>query len=176
LYVPTVVMPQRGNKSAAETAQERAPTLVALRRQHSAVESEINSLEHHGLNRCLDVGWAGDRRYVGYGALSDNLHVIGRALLARERARAETMRAAAVREPLPRDRQDPVGSPWHPLEDLRMKPASPEKVVAAVVGRTHDEIDAIQRLEGLPQIIERKVWRVGPDEDTLAESAVQLLL
>ncbi len=28
---------------------------VVLRRQHSAVESEINSLEHHGLNRCLDL-------------------------------------------------------------------------------------------------------------------------
>jgi len=41
------------------------------------------------------VGLAGDRRYVGYGVLSDNLHGIGRALLTRERARAETVRAAA---------------------------------------------------------------------------------
>jgi hypothetical protein len=31
------------------------------------VESEINSLEHHGLNRCLDVGIAGYKRHVGYG-------------------------------------------------------------------------------------------------------------
>jgi hypothetical protein len=32
---------------------------VALRQQPSAVESEINRLEHHGLNRCLDVGLHG---------------------------------------------------------------------------------------------------------------------
>ena len=95
LYVPTVVMPKRGKKNADEAAWESAPTFVALRRQHSAVESEINSLEHHGLNRCLDVGLAGYRRYVGFGVLSYNLHVIGRELLARARARAETVRRAA---------------------------------------------------------------------------------
>ena len=95
LYVPTVVMPKRGKKNAAETARERERHFVALRRQHSAVESDINSLEHHGLNRCLDVGLDGYRRYVGYGVLSYNLHVIGRELLARERARAQPMRLAA---------------------------------------------------------------------------------
>jgi len=95
LYVPTVVMPKRGRKNAAETEREREKKFVALRRQHSAVESEINSLEHHGLNRCLDVGLAGYLRYVGYGVLSYNLHVIGRELLARERARAKPVRLAA---------------------------------------------------------------------------------
>lgn len=95
LYVPTVVMPKRGKKNAAETAREREREFVALRKQHSAVESDINSLEHHGLNRCLDVGLDGYRRYVGYGVLSYNLHVIGRELLARARARAQTVRAAA---------------------------------------------------------------------------------
>lgn len=95
LYVPTVVMPKRGKKNAAETQRESARTFVALRRQHSAVESEINSLEHHGLNRCLDAGLEGYRRYVGYGVLSYNLHVIGRQLLARARRRSEPVRAAA---------------------------------------------------------------------------------
>ena len=95
LYVPTVVMPKRGKKNAVETERERQKQFVALRQQHSAVESEINSLEHHGLNRCLDVGLAGYLRYVGYGVMSYNLHVIGRELLARQRARAVTVRAAA---------------------------------------------------------------------------------
>jgi hypothetical protein len=95
LYVPTVVMPKRGKKNATETARESERKFVALRQQHSAVESEINSLEHHGLNRCRDVGLAGYLRYVGYGVLSYNLHVIGRELLARARARSETVRAAA---------------------------------------------------------------------------------
>ena len=95
LYVPTVVMPKRGKKNAEETARERERNFVALRKQHSAVESDIHSLEHHGLNRCLDVGLAGYLRYVGYGVLSYNLHMIGRELLARERARSEPMRMAA---------------------------------------------------------------------------------
>ena len=95
LYVPTVVMPKRGKKNVAETERERAKKFVALRQQHSAVESEINSLEHHGLNRCLDVGLPGYRRDVGYGVMSYNLHVIGRELLARQRARAQTLRLAA---------------------------------------------------------------------------------
>src|ERR1035438_3108862 len=51
LYVPTVVMPKRGKKNAAELERESEKKFVALRQQHSAVESEINSLEHHGLNR-----------------------------------------------------------------------------------------------------------------------------
>jgi transposase, IS5 family len=95
LYVPEVVMPKRGKKNAAEIERENGKKFVALRKQHSAVESEINSLEHHGLNRCLEVGLEGYLRYVGYGVMSYNLHVIGRELLARERARSETVRMAA---------------------------------------------------------------------------------
>jgi hypothetical protein len=95
LYVPVVVMPKRGKKSVAETERESEKRFVALRRQHSAVESEINSLEHHGLNRCLDVGLEGYLRYVGLGVMSYNLHVIGRALLARERECGEALAEAA---------------------------------------------------------------------------------
>ena len=95
LYVPEVVMPKRGRKNAAEMERESGKKFVALRQQHSAVESEINSLEHHGLNRCLDVGLPGYLRYAGLGVMSYNLHMIGRELLARARSRAETVRAAA---------------------------------------------------------------------------------
>jgi hypothetical protein len=95
LYMPLVVMPKRGKKNAAETERESGKQFVALRKQHSAVESEINSLEHHGLNRCLDVGLKGYLRYAGLGVLSYNLHVIGRELLARQRARGDTLALAA---------------------------------------------------------------------------------
>jgi hypothetical protein len=95
LYIPEVVMPKRGKKNAAEVEREGRRKFVALRKQHSAVESEINSLEHHGLNRCLDVGIGGYRRYAGLGVLSYNLHVIGRELLARARAKADPVRRAA---------------------------------------------------------------------------------
>ena len=95
LYVPAVVMPKRGKKNAAELERESDKKFVALRQQHSAVESEINSLEHHGLNRGLDVGLPGYLRYVGYGVLSYHLPVIGRELLARQWAGAKPMRLAA---------------------------------------------------------------------------------
>ncbi len=95
LYIPDVVMPKRGKKNAAETERESGKRFVALRRQHSAVESEINSLEHHGLNRCLDVGLEGYLRYVGLGVMSYNLHVIGRELLRRRRERREPLALAA---------------------------------------------------------------------------------
>jgi IS5 family transposase len=83
LYVPVVVMPKRGKKNAAQMERESQKQFVALRHQHNAVESQINSLEHHGLNRCPDAGLPGYLRYVGYGVLSYNLHQIGRELLAR---------------------------------------------------------------------------------------------
>ena len=95
LYVPTVVRPKRGKKNAAETARASGQKFVALRKQPRAVESESNSLEHHGLNRCLDVGIKGYQRYVGDGVMSYNLHIIGRELLARQRARGDTLALAA---------------------------------------------------------------------------------
>ena len=95
LYIPQVVMPKRGKKTAQEAARESEKKFVALRRAHSAVESDINALEHHGLNRCLDVGLEGYLRYVGFGVLAFNLHQIGREVLARQRAGVQPMRAAA---------------------------------------------------------------------------------
>lgn len=85
LYIPQVVLPKRGQKNAAETEREQTKKFRQLRRQHSAVESQINALEHHGLDRCLDVGLDAYRRYVGYGVLAYNLHRIGRQWLDREK-------------------------------------------------------------------------------------------
>ncbi len=88
-------MPKRGKKNVAELERESDKQWVALRQPHGAVESEINRLEHHGLNRCLDVGPPGYLRYVGYGVLSYNLHMIERELLARERVSAKRAQLAA---------------------------------------------------------------------------------
>lgn len=95
LYIPQVIMPKRDRKTAQEAARESEKKFVALRRAHSAVESDINALEHHGLDRCLDLGLAGYLRYVGFGVLAFNLHQIGRRLLEQKRVRAQTVRAAA---------------------------------------------------------------------------------
>ena len=93
LFIPQVIMPKRGRKNAQEAEAESAKKFVALRKAHSAVESAINALEHHGLNRCLDVGLDGYTRYLGYGVLAYNLHVIGRQLLTQRRG-AEAAAAA----------------------------------------------------------------------------------
>jgi transposase, IS5 family len=84
LYIPEVIMPKRGKRNAAEEQRESGRSFQRLRRKHHAVESDINCLEHHGLNRCPDKGYHGYKRYVGLGVLAYNLHKIGRRLIERK--------------------------------------------------------------------------------------------
>ncbi|GGG08987.1 hypothetical protein GCM10010995_28240 [Cysteiniphilum litorale] len=51
-----VVMPKKGKLNQLEKSQESDPEFVKTRHQHSAVESAINCLEQHGLDRCPDKG------------------------------------------------------------------------------------------------------------------------
>lgn len=78
--VTTVVMPKKGKKNKEEHIRESEKEFKQLRKQHSAVESNINSLEHHGLNRCPDKGIRNFRRYTALGVLSYNLHLLGKFL------------------------------------------------------------------------------------------------
>jgi hypothetical protein len=89
LYIPEVIMPKRGRRNQFEQEREHQRRFRSLRHRHHAVESDINSLEHHGLNRCPDKGLHGYKRYVGLGVLAYNLHKIGKALLDKERAKAQ---------------------------------------------------------------------------------------
>jgi IS5 family transposase len=87
LLVPVLVMPKKGSLSAEDRLEESGREFKALRNRHSAVESNINQLEHNGLNRCPDVGFEAFKRYSALGVLSYNLHRVGSALLAEERKR-----------------------------------------------------------------------------------------
>ncbi len=51
LYIPEVIMPKRGKRNAAEAERESQRRFVELRHRHHAIESDINCLEPHGLNR-----------------------------------------------------------------------------------------------------------------------------
>lgn len=95
-----VIMPKKGRCNAAEAAEEREKDYVRLRHAHSAVESNINSLEHHGLNRCPDKGSHGYARYTGLGILAYNLHQIGKGMfrLAQEEAKKEARRIERKRK------------------------------------------------------------------------------
>ena len=95
LFIPEVIMPKKGRRSQANHARETQKTFRRLRRQHSGIESDINALEHHGLNRCPDKGWSGFQRYVGFGILAYNLHKIGHQLLAHDRRRKPQLKQAA---------------------------------------------------------------------------------
>ena len=82
-----VVMPKKGKRNLKEQEEERGKKFKKLRNEHSAVESDINCLEHHGLDRCPDKGLANYKRYVALGVLTYNLHKIGNALLGVARGR-----------------------------------------------------------------------------------------
>jgi hypothetical protein len=83
--VPMVVMPKKGKRNQQEYEREHSKTFIALRKQHSAVESAINCLEHHGLNRCPDRGLHNFKKYTALGVLACNLHKLGNLLAEKER-------------------------------------------------------------------------------------------
>ena len=94
LYIDEVMMPKKGRKNALEVEREREPRWLKLKDQHSEVESNINSLEHHGLDRCPDKGLKGYKRYAGLGVLAYNLHKIGKGLLEKAAAAGKRKRTA----------------------------------------------------------------------------------
>lgn len=83
--VENIVLPKKGNLNKEDKQRESGKTFKALRNAHSGVESNINMLEHHGLNRCADKGLHGYKRYVGLSVLAYNLHILGNHLIAEEK-------------------------------------------------------------------------------------------
>ena len=67
LYIPEVIMPKKCKRNQAEQAEESSKAFKKLRHKHSAVESDINRLEHHGLDRCLDKWLMAFKRYCALG-------------------------------------------------------------------------------------------------------------
>ena len=76
-----VILPKPGKKSNHQQEEESSKTFSTLRKKHSAVEANINQLEHNGLNRCPDKGIYGFRRYVALGVIAYNLHNLGKLIL-----------------------------------------------------------------------------------------------
>jgi len=76
-----VVMPKSGKKSIKQQEVESEKSFVQLRKEHSAVESNINELEYSGLNRVPDKGKNGFVGYVAWGVLAHNLKRLGKIVL-----------------------------------------------------------------------------------------------
>ena len=94
--VDTVVLPKKGKCNKVEAEEENRPLFRKLRNKHSAVESNINELEHRGLNRCPDKGFPNFKRYVGLAVCAYNLRKIGQHLIALQRKKSNTSKLRHV--------------------------------------------------------------------------------
>ncbi len=91
-----VVLPKKGKLSKADKEREYADEFVQARKQHSAVESAINALQVHGLDKCLDHGIDGVERYAALAVLSRNIQKVGaiKRAIARQQLAEENKKAA----------------------------------------------------------------------------------
>jgi IS5 family transposase len=80
-----VIMPRKGKKNKSENEEESQKIFKKFKNKHSAIESNINELEHHGLDRCPDRGYDHFKRYIGLAVCAYNLKRIGKELLNQKR-------------------------------------------------------------------------------------------
>ena len=83
-HLDHVILPKKGKLSLKDKEREYSPSFIRARHQHSAVESGINALEVHGLDRCPDHGIYGFKRYVALAVLARNIQQLGVKLRQKE--------------------------------------------------------------------------------------------
>jgi len=86
-----VILPRKGKLSAINKEIETSEAFREARRKHSAVESSINALENHGLDRCLDHGIEGFKRYVALAVVARNIQIMGHVLQQKELKRLQQL-------------------------------------------------------------------------------------
>ncbi len=89
-----VILPKKGRLSAKDKQIEHSEEFFKSRRKHSAVESSINALENHGLDRCCDHDVHGFKRYVALSVLARNIQILGHLLQQKELKRQKRRKAA----------------------------------------------------------------------------------
>ena len=72
-----LVLPKKGKLSSKDKEIEYSEEFIRTRRNHSAIESAINALENHGLDRCQDHGITGFKRYVALAVAARNIQILG---------------------------------------------------------------------------------------------------
>lgn len=86
-----VILPRKGKLSAINKEVENSEEFKEARRKHSAIESSINALENHGLDRCLDHGINGFKRYVGLAVLARNIQILGHIVQQKQLQRMQRL-------------------------------------------------------------------------------------
>lgn len=85
--IELAILPKKGKLSGKDKERETEGNFRRGQKKHPGVESAINALENHGLDRCPDHGTEGFDRYVALAVLGRNLQVLGCILQQRERQR-----------------------------------------------------------------------------------------
>jgi transposase, IS5 family len=89
LEVKTVVMPKLGKRNDIEEEEEHSAIFRKIKNKHSAIESNINELEHRGLDRCPDRTFHNYKNYIALGVCAYNLRKIGKAIMDERRGQLE---------------------------------------------------------------------------------------
>lgn len=93
-------LPKKGKLSETDRLIQSNEEFKKAKEKHSAVESAINALDVHGLDRCPDHGKVGFERYVALAIVARNTQLIGAVLQKREqrlmilRERRQKLKAA----------------------------------------------------------------------------------
>ncbi len=79
-----VGLKHKGKLSKIAKEIESSKSFKEAQHKHAAVESGINALEVHGLNKCKDPGIGGFKRCVALGIVTRNIHRIGDIVFRQE--------------------------------------------------------------------------------------------
>ncbi len=92
-----VVLPKKGRCNREEAEWENSSEFRAEKRQHSAVESAINALEVHGLDKCPDHGIDGFKRYTAMAVLARNIQKLGAEIQKQKRKKAKRKKSGKLK-------------------------------------------------------------------------------
>ena len=96
-YLAQVVLPKKGRCNREEAEWENSPEFRAAKRQHSAVESAINALEVHGLDKCPDSGIKGFKRYTAMAVLARNIQKLGAEIQKQRQKKAKSKKSRKLK-------------------------------------------------------------------------------
>jgi len=91
-------LPRKGKRSKKTQEIESSRAFLQAKKKHSAVESAINGLGVHGLDRCPDHGLDGFKRYVALSIVGRNLQRIGVILIEQEKKQLERMQKKRLKK------------------------------------------------------------------------------
>lgn len=91
-------LPKRGKLSKADKELQASEGFIQSKEKHSAVESAINALDVHGLDKCPDHGIKGFKCYVAMAIVARNIQRIGAILQKKEKRKLELCEKRLKRE------------------------------------------------------------------------------